>query len=388
MSKKRTTDFNKLRISMIYSTEQLPRYTKPQMNSLTLELQTEQDDDRPVFVVGNFNDWTTEDPRYQMRRLADGHFTFTFLDTSTLPQPLQYKYARGGWENKELDQYGFTTPNRTVAQPKGKILDKVPRWSSYGLTFLPRFLPKIEVLSNQLDMPQLGRKRRVVVLLPHDYVQNTDKKYAVLYLHDAQNLFDENAPYGTWGINKSLAVLAERGMKDVIVVAIDHGGAERIQEFLPFSSRLGKSQGREYVRFMVETLKPHIDRTYRTLTDRLHTGIGGSSLGGLISIYAGLMYPKTYGRMLIFSPSLWVTRNVQFDTIRFFDPLTTKIYIYAGGKEGSNMVPNVEKLKNAVRKQGFDGSTVDINLVVDPEGEHNEARWGQEFPKALEWLFY
>jgi predicted alpha/beta superfamily hydrolase len=139
---------------------------------------------------------------------------------------------------------------------------------------------------------------------------------------------------------------------------------------------------------MATVLKPFVDANFRTLTDRQHTGVGGSSMGGLISVYSGFIFPETFGKMMIFSPSLWLTPKIYFHAINFFNPFQTKIYLYAGGKEGSNMVPNVQRLKAALQRKGLDGSKIEFNISIDPSGEHNEAKWGTEFPKAVEWLFF
>jgi predicted alpha/beta superfamily hydrolase len=358
--------------------------------TLTLELTTPIDDRRPVYVVGNFNNWITEQSRFQMRRVAQGRFVLTFATDVVLPHRLEYKYVRGGWENKELDSFGNTTHNRVLENPQGIVNDFVARWSNYGLTFTPSFLPKIHVVSEAFYSPELKKSRRVVALLPHNYDKETDKRYPVLYLQDAQNLFDDKAPFGNWAIDKKLAVLAEQGMGDIIVIAVDHGGETRINEFLPPTKnlKLGHSEGRKYVKFLAKTLKPHIDQQFRTLTDRLHTGIGGSSMGGLISIYAGLIHPEVFGRLMIFSPSLWAVQNAPFAAIRFFKPIPTRIYAYAGGKEGASVVPNVKNFQKAIQNQGFDNTKIGFKLALDPHGLHNERRWGEEFPKAVEWLFF
>jgi predicted alpha/beta superfamily hydrolase len=342
--------------------------------SLTLELTTPIDDRRPVYVVGNFNNWMTEQARFQMRRVANGRFMFTFPTDLVLPHRLEYKYVRGGWENKELDSFGNSTNNRVLENPQGIINDFVARWSNYGLTFTPSFLPKIQVVSEAFYSPELKKSRRVVALLPHNYAKEPEKRY----------------PVGNWEIDKKLAVLAEKGMGDVIIIAVDHGGVTRINEFLPptKNTKLGHSEGRKYVKFLAKTLKPHIDAQFRTLTDRLHTGVGGSSMGGLISIYAGLIHPETFGRLMIFSPSLWAVQNAPFAAIRFFKPIPTKIYAYAGGKEGANVVPNVKNFQKAIQSQGFDDAKIGFKLALDPYGLHNERRWGEEFPKAVEWLFF
>jgi predicted alpha/beta superfamily hydrolase len=361
-----------------------------QINSaLTIELTTSVDDSRPVFIVGNFNNWVVDEQRYKLRRLSQGKFMFTFPKDLILPTRLEYKYVRGGWENKELDDFGNTTDNRVLEQPKGVIQDYVPRWSNYGLTFNPSFLPKIKIIDENFYIPQLKKTRKVSILLPHNYDKNTQKRYPVLYLQDGQNLFNPQSPYGNWAIDQKLAVLAEKGIGDVIVVAIDHAGSERVNEFLPIrNNKVGNSEGKKYVRFIADTLKPFVDSTYRTLADRLHTGIGGSSMGGLITIYAGLMYPSVFGRLMAFSPSLWVTQNVPFEAIPFKSPLPTKIYAYAGGREGTSMIPNVKRFRDNLKNKGLQDSEVNFKLVIDPQGSHSEMRWGQEFPKAIEWLFF
>jgi predicted alpha/beta superfamily hydrolase len=365
-------------------------HTKKVTNSpLILELTTPIDDRRPVYIVGNFNNWNAEDTRFKFKRTAFGKFSFCFPNNIDLPRRIEYKYVRGGWENQELDEFGNRSHNRVLDNPKGTIYDVVSRWSNYGLDFNPAFLPKIQVISEQFEIPQLNRKRKVSILLPHNYYNQPHKQYPVLYLQDGQNLFNPNAPYGNWGIDKKLAVLAEKGYGDMIVVAIDHAGKERINEFLPIKNKqLGISEGKKYIRFIVETLKPYIDNNFRTMHERQHTAIGGSSLGGLISIYAGLRHPTVFGRLMIFSPSLWVTQNVPFDLIHFFQPIPTKIYVYAGGNEGGNMVTNIKNFKESLYNQGFASNNIHFKLSIDPQGTHNEYRWGQEFPKAVDWLFH
>jgi predicted alpha/beta superfamily hydrolase len=358
-------------------------------NALCVEMTTPVDDKRPVYIVGNFNNWTVDESRFRLTRVSPGKFNFTFPADVQLQQHTTYKYVRGGWENQELDTFGSKIANRVLDNPHGTVYDFVPRWSNYGLDFNPAFFPKVKIISEAFDIPQLNKKRKVTILLPYNYEKQLQKRYPVLYLQDGQNLFNPHSPYGNWAIDQKLAVLAEKGVGDVIVVAVDHGGAERINEFLPVKhTRLGTDEGKKYVRFMAETLKPYIDTHFRTLADRANTGIGGSSLGGLITLFAGLMYPKHFGKLMIFSPSLWVTRNVPFDTIQFFQPIPTKIYVYAGGKEGNSMIPNVKNFRDSLKTQGFDSSAIHFKMSIDPNGEHSEMRWGQEFPRAVEWLFH
>jgi len=305
-----------------------------------------------------------------------------------LPRPLEYKYVKGDWENEELDVNGNKISNRKLSTPIGLIKDHVPHWEIGGLAFNKKLLPKIVAISDAFEIPQLIKTRRIAALLPHDYDQ-TNKRYPVLYLQDGQNLFDDFSPYGNWSLDKKLAILSEQGMGDIIIIAIDHAKEKRVEEFTPsYKTKLGVGHGEKYAQFLAETLKPYVDKYFRTLPGHKYTGIGGSSMGGLISLYAGLMYPDIYDKLMIFSPSLWVTENIEPRVTKTKDSFNLKIYLYAGGKEGSNMVPNVLKFKEALSRKIQDNSVLNFNLSIDPNGEHNEYRWGMEFPKAIKWLFF
>jgi predicted alpha/beta superfamily hydrolase len=248
--------------------------------------------------------------------------------------------------------------------------------------------PIIEIIEEEYEIPQLGRKRRISALLPADYYE-TDKSYPVLYLKDGQNLFDENAPFGNWAIDKSLEELYREGYTDIIVIAIDHGGEDRITEYLPyFNFKFGKGEGELYLKFVENTLIPYVNKKYRTKTEREFTGIGGSSMGGLISLYAGLNHQETFSKMMIFSPSLWIAPRIFQQAVNFHPELPTKMYIYAGGKESEKHMPNVLRFKNALVENKVKSINMDLKLSLNPEGTHSESFWRPEFPRALKWLYF
>jgi len=355
---------------------------------LTLELFTPHDDLRPVFLTGNFNGWLVRDERYKMAKTAEGSYKFVFGEPLHLGEPLEYKYVKGGWESEELDRQGHPPTNRRIETGSGKVNDVVPQWKQHGNWYDPQYYPDIRIISKRFNVPQLRRRRRISVLLPWNYDQ-TDQHFPVLYLQDGQNLFEPHAPFGTWGVDKQLAGLAQAGKGNFIVVAIDHGGKERIKEFSPYDSvRWGEGLGRDYAQFLAETLKPYIDSNFRTLPDRKHTGIGGSSMGGLISIYAGFMFPEVFSKYMIFSPSLWVSKRIFTEKIDFSNLPSTKIYFYTGGLEGAGMLENANEFRDVLIRHGYTPDKLDFKLEIDPHGKHNEGRWGQEFPKAARWLWH
>jgi predicted alpha/beta superfamily hydrolase len=356
-------------------------------SSLRLELNTVITDDRPVFVSGNFCDWLPDIDAFQMQPVGPGQFAYEFPKDLRLPKTLEYKYTRGGWDHVELDSSGEGVVNRTVGRAVNIKREFVPHWRWFGMPFNPEFLPKIELLGDTFDVPKISQYRRVHVLLPHDYHQ-TDKRYPVLYLHDGQNLFGGGAGYGSWEVDQKMALLAARNHHEVILVSIDHADEKRIREFTLHPTRAGKGRGQYYLDFIRYIIKPIVDERFRTLPDAAHTGIGGSSLGGLISIYAGLMHPDAFGRLMIFSPSLWISPKIYFDAIRFQAPVPMKVYAYGGEQESRYMVPNIQRFNDSLVRQQYGGNPIDIHLSVDPTGTHQEAHWSREFPKAVEWLFY
>ncbi|GAB4418866.1 MAG: hypothetical protein OHK0039_30750 [Bacteroidia bacterium] len=248
--------------------------------------------------------------------------------------------------------------------------------------------PRIQVIDEAYEIPELGRTRRISALLPHDYDQ-TDRAYPVLYLHDGQNLFNKEAPYGNWGIDQSLARLAEKKQANLIIIAVDHGDEERIMEYSPYdNARFGPGQGEAYLQFLMKTLKPYVDANFRVLAAREHTGIGGSSMGGLISLYAGICHKAVFGRMMIFSPSLWIAEQVFRDAEAFVPDPGTRIYLYAGARESSTHIPNVMRLRSAIQTRTAAFGDLQLEVSIHPEGTHSEVYWGMAFPHAVKWLFF
>lgn len=355
---------------------------------MRFELYTDEKDDRPVFITGNFNNWNPKDDQYKLQQSDASHY-FIEIEDEKLADEIEYKFTKGGWENVELDKYGNITPNRKAKKILQKTSDTVEKWRLNWGPFKEEFFPTAEVISEKFYIPQLDRYRKIWAVLPYDYY-TSDKTYPVLYLQDAQNLFNEGSGFGNWEIDKKLSILAEYGRGDLIIIAIEHGSEDRIKEYIFDNDHVANgSEGKKYIRFITDTLKPYVDENYRTKKDRDNTGIGGSSLGALISIYSGFLYPEVYSKLLIFSPSLWVEPNNNFPMMSFRVPFKTKIYLYGGGQEGSKMVKRIhifeEYLKKWEKKNLFD---FEFRTSINPEGTHSEFYWSQEFPRAIEWLFY
>ncbi|KGD67678.1 carbohydrate esterase [Flavobacterium aquatile] len=357
---------------------------EPQLNII---LTTDEDDERPVYISGNFNDWITQDKAFEMEKVGQGIYHFKFASNFEYPEELLYKFTRGDWSEVEIDKYGNRTENRSCKKQNGVHKEHVDKWRRNWLPFKPNFLPKVHLISEEFEIPQLNKTRRVWALLPYDY-ETSNEAYPVLYLQDAQNLFNEKAKYGNWEIDKKLAVMSEYNIGKIIIIAVEHAEKERILEYNVGNTVLGNGQGKKYIRFLTDTLKPFVDDNFRTKPEREFTGIGGSSMGGLVSIFSGIMYPEVFGKLMIFSPSLWVVPKIKLSFLDMDEPQDTRIYLYAGGDESATMIDHVKNFKKRLLKKDSLSDKMKIRLSINMEGKHNERYWSDEFPKAIEWLFF
>lgn len=244
--------------------------------------------------------------------------------------------------------------------------------------------PNVSVLG-PLAMPGLGRERLVRLYLPPSYATEPTRRYPVIYMHDGQNLFDAATAYaGEWGVDETLNELARSEGFEAIVVGIDNGGERRMNELSPYAHpRIGTAEGAQYLSFVVDVLKPLVDKRYRSLPGREHTAIMGSSMGGLISHFAIQRYPDVFSKAGLFSPSYWLAPAL-FDEVaaRALAP-DARLYLYVGGREG-DMVADARRMHTTLLRLNPPQA---LTLHVAPEAEHNEAAWRAEFARALRWLF-
>lgn len=245
----------------------------------------------------------------------------------------------------------------------------------------------VTILKKEFIIENLNSiSHKVWLYLPPNYT-SSKKKFPVIYMHDAQNVFDSKTSYaGEWKVDEQLNEIFKKTGKGFIVVAIENGGAERINEYTPWThEKYGGGKGEIYINFIVKTLKPYIDSNYRTKKKAKHTALIGSSLGGLISYYGGLKYPKTFGKIGALSTSFWFSNKVEEFTKENGDLKCQKMYLLVGGKEGENMESDSEKMKELLLETGY--KKKNLTLKINPEGKHNEAFWSSEFTNVINWLY-
>ena len=232
-----------------------------------------------------------------------------------------------------------------------------------------------------IDSPELQTTKKIWIYLPENY-RNSNTKYPVLYMHDAQNLFDAKTSFvGEWNIDEKLDSLRA----PIIVVGIEHGNEKRMDELTPYpNEKYGGGSGEKYTEFIVQTLKPYIDSHYQTKTTAKSTSIMGSSLGGLISMYAVLKYPKTFGKAVIFSPSFWFSDKI-YNLAAISPKLDSKIYFLCGDHESDDMVNDLKKMKTLLLENKVIASK-NMETKIIKKGEHNEKLWRDGFVHSFLWL--
>ncbi|MEP7253866.1 MAG: alpha/beta hydrolase-fold protein [Ginsengibacter sp.] len=338
------------------------------------------------FIAGNFNGWHPGSAQYSFPIKEDGSSTITL---SLAAGPYEYKFTRGEWPKVETTPDGKNLANRSLnVDHDTTVRVAIVGWADdFNKDVFPKkghtASPNVYIIDTAFYMPQLERERRIWIYLPAGYAAS-GKKYPVIYMHDGQNLFDEATAFaGEWGVDDFLDSLQAVGNKETIVVGIDNGHAKRMTEYNPYTyAQFGKGEGDHYVDFLVKTLKPFIDKNYRTLKGRPNTFIAGSSMGGLISLYAVLKYPKIFGGAGVFSPSFWTAPGIDSMVRSHAGSMDARLFFYAGGKEGNSMLVNQKRIINEIEQS----STSQVKEVVDPDAQHNEAAWRKHFPQFYEWV--
>jgi predicted alpha/beta superfamily hydrolase len=354
------------------------------INFLKISLLDDSNEKGNIYLTGNFNGWKPADVRYQMINESQNNY-FIYLPLALIPnETLDYKYTRGDWYSVELNGSGKHTPNRKWAKGMSEPKDTVNQWLKDDDLNYTKYYPIIHDLSSKFKVPDPIKTRRISILLPWDYYSSTER-YPIVYLQDGQNLFQDKSPYGNWHIDRKVARLSAQKDKRVIILAVDHTHENRLAEYTPpHVPDRAEAYGKDYIDFLKNDIIPYVDENYRTIGNPQNTIIGGSSMGGLISLYAHLAFPSVFGKGLIFSPSLWLLPNL-FDWLQSnsSDTIKTKTYIYCGGRESNEMVNQVVALYHGLRALNTEN---EITLKINSQGEHHESYWGEEFFQSMEFI--
>lgn len=353
-----------------------------------------------------------------LRRIAPGVYETAWrLPCGTR---VEYKFLRlPSWETVEKDGAGNELRNRAIvvgdALLEQVVVHRVERWADRAPATgkrvdlsLPGDQPPMlreNTLTGDVRFhhrvysPQLRNERTIAVYLPPGYDADPRERYPVLYLNDGNNVFDARTSFTgvEWGADETAERLILAGaIRKLIIVGI-YNNPERVAEYTPTrDAQHGGGSGDAYVAFIADTLKPFIDTTYRTLPDAPNTAIGGSSLGGLISLYAALRHPQVFGQSAVISPAAWWGGHWIVGQAQSSKPSPRpRLWIDIGTREGrpggntgeaSGPVESCRRLVEALRERGYrDG--VDLKYEEVPDGRHHESDWAQRFDRVLTFLF-
>lgn len=378
--------------------------------------------DSPIFIAGNFNNWNPGHGQYRLTPQSDLRWRYIFDGPPKIAgKRMEFKFTRGDWALEELSTDMSKISNRTLpmvdvsklkSDEKPVIELRVARWGDerpdfkkadsldpYRSISVSGTLKRLQVSGGVASAS--GTTREVLVWLPpgYDATANVKRTYPVLYLMDGQNVFEKipGLP-AEWEADESAMRLVQDGtIEPLIIVAVPHGGAGRLSEYMPIEAIKGvPAAGRAHVEWLVREVMPRVNSAFRTDTRGSRTAIGGSSLGAIIALDAATTRPEVFGMALCESPSLatggragW---DAWLDTIKVWPG---RVYVGVGavetGKDPANADRNgayVQAARDLDARMGKAG--VDATrrlLVVEPDGEHNEAAWARRFPLALSFLF-
>lgn len=334
-----------------------------------------------VYAAGNFNGWN---PASALHRFdSNGQLVF-WVQTGSL---VELKCTLGSWQKVEVAKNGESVANRRFRVLADTVVSMhIAGWSQQGAVIQKKHTasPQVQVLDTAFAIQSLKRTRSIRVYLPPHYHQS-QKRFPVLYMHDGQNLFDEyTASFGEWKVDETLDSLYKASGQGIIVVAIDHGGDNRIKEYSPFATPwFAEGEGAAYADFLANELRHFINGRFRTFTDPANTWVAGSSMGGVISWYAATAYPLVFGGVGVFSPAYWTSSS--FETHAKALPAkaaATAYFFYAGGMESERMVADAEKMAAFTQVN----TTTQVQVVVDKQGGHNEEAWARHFHDFLRFM--
>ncbi|MBI5573085.1 MAG: esterase [Elusimicrobia bacterium] len=351
--------------------------------------------DDSVFISGNIPEFGNWDPgKIKLDKAGD----FTYQKKFSLPKDIktEFKFTRGNWEMVEKGKDGEELSNREMTIVKDeKIEFTILNWADNIKIEKKHTLTGNIKFHENFHSKKLNNKRSIIVYLPPDYEKNIKKIYPVLYMHDGQNIFDSATSFTgiEWAVDETVEkLISESKIKEIIIVGI-YNNSDRVKEYTPYPDKKhGGGDADKYADFIINDLKPFIDKTYRTLQDRNNTAIMGSSLGGIVSLYIIWKYPEIFSMSGVVSPALWWADYKIFDEIKKSPKKKIKIYFDMGTKEGDTMesfnsaISDVRKLHDILIKQGFVLGK-DLEYFEDEGAVHNESAWAKRVHKPLLFFF-
>lgn len=363
---------------------------------ITLEITNKSQDfiGLPIYAIGNFNQWNSNG--YLLGTLPLFGETKEFTLEGIKEGFIELKISRGSWDNLTCSADGQLLPPYTLDRSAHSRL-KISIESWRDLHSASTASPQVQLLDEAFYFPHLDTHKKIWIYLPPGYNDSTER-YPVLYMHDGEQLFDEATAMGKkgpveWQVDKTINTFSKKAI--VIGIAAAKNKNVRKEEYLIHPHQnITKPQGLTYLKDIVRTLKPFIDQNYRTLSDRANTAMVGSSLGGLVSLYAGLYYPEIFGSLGILSPSIWLDDKQKLykttgDLLNARQGNLKQNYFFYGGELETRpaQMPPVNMCKNILEYTAIleKHQLLNINIQINPTGKHGNLYWQKIFPDFYKW---
>ncbi len=355
--------------------------------------------DACVFIAGNVEMLGPWDPgKIELGRIGEHLYAITLV--LPVEAELRYKFTRGSWETVEKGPDFDEIADRELTVVGD---EDVPVWVDNWRDFAPRREVHTVVgnLRTHFDFPatKLGNKRTILVYLPEGYDEDSETRYPVLYMHDGQNLFDAATSYigVEWNVDETLTRMIVSGRVEPLIVVGIHNTVDRAFEYTPAPDKARGGGGASlYADFIVNDLKPFIDLNYRTRPGRQHTGVMGSSLGGLVSLFLTWEHPDVFSKVGALSTSYgWAGGQILSYIGGRSVPGGAKVWLDVGTAEdqtdrnGDGVPDSIElhrRMRDILMRKGLSIPGT-LRYVEDEGAVHNERAWAARFPRAVEFLF-
>ena len=341
-------------------------------------------DTTSIFITGNhlhLGNWIPD----QIKLINQKNHIWTTELSFPKDTLLEYKFTCGSWDTEALDPYGNVPPNHTITVKKDTTIEfQIDRWKDRFLRPKGRNITGNFEVHRKLDYPGL-KPRDVIVWLPPGYESNSEKRYPVLYMHDGQNLFDPVTSFQRkeWQVDETADSLIKNNEIIPIIIVGIYNTTDRSEEYC--DTPLGK----KYANFIINKLKPYVDKKYRTLTDTENTSIGGSSLGGLISFIMVWEFSHIFSNAICMSPAFKIDQIDYVKNVKLFrgSKKNIRVYMFNGGSDLENRLqPGIEEMMNTLKKKDYIPD-IDFFWFKDKTASHNESTWSQYFWQPLK-IFY
>lgn len=372
------------RIFVLFVCATLSIYAQEKVNiTFRIDAPTLGDSDK-VFIVGNIPELGSWNPdRVELEKFSKGNYQKSIFLNKGIR--IEYKFTKGTWQTEALNNDSTVPLNSVLTTEHDTIVAvEIKNWrDKSNFKIAGQITGKVEYHKHfVLD----GLKPRdIIVWLPPDYDKNKNERYPVFYMHDGQNLFDPrtSSMFVDWQMDETADSLIRQGkIRPLIIVGIyntDDRGTEYADTPL----------GHLYMKLIVERIKPFIDSQYRTLHDRENTAVGGSSMGGLISIMCAWEYPNVFSKAACFSPAFKISDIDYVKNVLEYsgEKKDITLYIDNGGVDlDARLLSGVDDMVNALKQKGFEENK-DLFVFIDKTATHNEAAWAKRVWRPLEIFF-